>query len=89
MIRKYRLNLALLISFAYLIGSQFGAQHLPEALAWLAYPTSLIGGVLTFSGLLPGILLAALGVGALTLLAYWLLGFFCEQTNASTNDQAQ
>ena len=78
MIEKNRLNIAITVTFGYLIGAELIGPHLPSWLNWLAFPTSLIGGAFIFAGPFIGLLVAIVGAIILTALSYWLIGFFIE-----------
>ena len=78
MIEKNRLNIAITVTFGYLIGAELIGPHLPSWLNWLAFPTSLIGGAFIFAGPFIGLLITTVGATILTALSYWLIGFFIE-----------
>ncbi|WP_428826577.1 hypothetical protein ACLIKD_21050 [Azonexus sp. IMCC34842] len=78
MTKKNRLNIAIAATFGYLIGTELLGSHLPSWLNWLAFPSSAIGGAFIFAGPFIGLLIATIGATILTVLSYWLIGFFIE-----------
>lgn len=76
--KNTRINVALTLSFGYLIAMQLIGSYLPSWLRWLAFPTFLIEGTYIFAGLIAGLLSLTIGAAIFTVLFYWIIGFFVQ-----------
>ena len=79
--RKTRINVAMVLSFGYLITTELIGSYLPNWLSWLAFPTFLIGGAFIFAGPIVGLLLEVVGATIFTVVFYFVIGIFIKTPN--------